>query len=59
MTRQAGVELGVDEEIRANLKELKYLESTIGEVGLLALMPLRRTSSQDLWQLTQLEKSGR
>lgn len=59
IARQAGVELGVDDEIRANLKELKYLEDTIGEVGLLALMPLRRTSSQDLWQLTQLEKGGR
>ena len=31
--------------------------SMIGEVGMLAIMPLRRTSSRDLWQLTMLEKS--
>ncbi len=59
IARAAGVELEVDEEIRANFAEMKYLEKAIGEVGMLAIMPLRRTGSRDLWQLTMLEKGGK
>jgi RsiW-degrading membrane proteinase PrsW (M82 family) len=58
IARQAGVELGIDDEVRANLREMKFLEGSIGETGLMALMPLRRTSSRDLWQLTRLKKGG-
>lgn len=59
IARAAGVELEVDDEIRANFEEMRYLEKSIGEVGMLAIMPLRRASSRDLWQLTMLEKGGR
>jgi len=59
IARAAGVELEVDDEIRANFEEMRYLEKSIGEVGMLAIMPLRRTSSRDLWQLTMLQKSGK
>lgn len=58
IARAAGVELEVDDEIRANFEEMRYLEKSIGEVGILAIMPLRRASSRDLWQLTMLQKDG-
>lgn len=58
IARQAGVALGIDEDVRANLREMKFLEKSIGDTGLLALMPLRRTSSRDLWQIYMLEKAN-
>jgi RsiW-degrading membrane proteinase PrsW (M82 family) len=59
IARAAGVEVEIDDEIRANFAELKYLERAIGETGQIAIMPLRKTSSRDLWQLTMLEKKGK
>jgi hypothetical protein len=56
IARATGVAVEIDDEIRANFAELKYLEKAIGETGQIAIMPLRRTSSRDLWQLTMLEK---
>jgi hypothetical protein len=56
IARAAGVEVEIDDEIRANFAELKYLEKAIGETGQIAIMPLRRTSSRDLWQLTMLDQ---
>jgi RsiW-degrading membrane proteinase PrsW (M82 family) len=59
IARAVGVELEVDDEIRANFEEMRYLEKAIGETGQLAIMPLRRTGSRDLWQLTMLHRKGR
>jgi protease PrsW len=54
MAREAGVQLPVGEDVRANLEELRYLEKSIGKTGKLALLPLLRRSSRDSWQLTLL-----
>jgi len=54
IARAAGLEVPVDDSIRANLEELRYLERTIGPTGRLALQPLLRTSSRDLWQMAVL-----
>lgn len=55
IARAAGVELPPDPEVRASFAEMRYLERTIGPTGLLAILPLRRTSSRDLWQLHMLK----
>jgi RsiW-degrading membrane proteinase PrsW (M82 family) len=55
IARAAGVDLPPDPEVRASFAEMRYLERAIGPTGRLAILPLRRTSSRDLWQLTMLE----
>jgi RsiW-degrading membrane proteinase PrsW (M82 family) len=42
------------EETRAKLEELKFLESSIGTTGLLAIKPFMRMSQKDLWQFYML-----
>lgn len=56
IARAAGVEVAPDESVHANLEELRYLERAIGPTGVLAMMPLRRTSSRDLWQVMLLSR---
>jgi RsiW-degrading membrane proteinase PrsW (M82 family) len=56
IARAAGVNVQPDESVRANLEELRYLERTIGPTGCLAMLPLRRTSSRDLWQIMLLSR---
>jgi hypothetical protein len=56
IARAAGVEVPLDEEVRANFEEMRYLERSIGKTGRLAILPLRRTSGRDLWQLHVLGK---
>ncbi len=56
IARASGVEVTPDESVRANLEELTYLERAIGPTGALAMMPLRRTSSRDLWQIMLLSR---
>lgn len=58
LAREAGLEAPVGEDVRANLRELRYLEHAIGRTGLLALKPILRRSSRDLWQIYLLEKAG-
>ena len=57
IARAIGLELPVDDQVRANLDELKYLEHAVGPTGLLAILPLRRTSRRDLWQILLLERA--
>lgn len=59
IAREAGLELDVGEEVRANLEELRYLEKSIGKTGKLALHPFLRTRSRDLWQLGMLRQGRR
>lgn len=60
IAREVGIDMPVDDSVRANLEELKYLERTVGPMGCLAILPLRRTSRRDLWQILLLERaSGR
>src|SRR5262249_36120703 len=56
IARSVGVDVQPDESVRANLEELRYLERTVGPTGQLAVLPLRRTSSRDLWQIMLLSR---
>jgi len=61
LAREAGLPVAVGRDVRANLDELRYLEKGIGPTGLLAMKPIQRQSSQDLWQihvLADAEASG-
>jgi hypothetical protein len=58
IARDAGLDLPIGADVRANLEELKYLEKTIGPTGLLAIRPLLKKSSRDLWHLYMLEQAG-
>jgi RsiW-degrading membrane proteinase PrsW (M82 family) len=59
IARDAGLELPVGEDVTANLEELRYLEHSIGRTGLLAVEPLLRKTSRDLWHLYVLGKAGK
>ena len=58
IARSVGVDVQPDADVRANLEEMRYLERTIGATGQLALQPLRRTSSRDLWQIMMLSRES-
>jgi RsiW-degrading membrane proteinase PrsW (M82 family) len=59
LAREAGLEAPVGDDVRANLRELRYLESSIGRTGLLALHPVLSRSGRDLWQVYFLEEGVR
>jgi hypothetical protein len=54
MMREQGFVDKAGEETRAKLEELKFLESSIGATGLLAIKPFMRMSQKDLWQFYML-----
>ena len=58
IARAAGIHVPIDESVRANLEEMKYLEKAVGPVGRLAILPLRRTSRRDLWQILLLQQAS-
>lgn len=58
LARAAGIEVPVDESVRANLEEMKFLERAVGPTGCLAILPLRRTSRRDLWQILLLQRAS-
>ena len=58
MAREAGIELPVGDDVRANLKELHYLQGQIGRTGLLAMRPILSLNSRDVWQLSMMEEAG-
>lgn len=55
LARSAGIRIPLDERTRANFRELRYLEGSVGPTGRLAMQPVLRRSSRDLWQLYVLE----
>ena len=57
LMKQAGLPVILDEDTKDKLKEVKYLEKSIGPTGKLAISPILHTSTRDLWQLYMLEKS--
>jgi RsiW-degrading membrane proteinase PrsW (M82 family) len=59
LAREAGLEVPVGEDVRDRLRELRYLESSIGRTGLLALKPVLRRDARALWQVYLLEEAGR
>ncbi len=54
LMRENGFEPPPDPEVEGMFSELRYLERQIGATGRLALHPLLRWSSRDLWQLHML-----
>jgi len=52
--REAGLELPPDPELANRLKELKYLEKSIGPTGMLAIRPLLPQTPRDLWEMHRL-----
>jgi len=55
LMRENGFPVQKDAEIEDRLQELKFLESSIGATGKLALAPVLHTTVQDLWQISLLE----
>jgi len=56
MMREQGFADKAGEETKAKLEELKFLESSIGATGLLAIKPFMRMSQKDLWQFYMLSR---
>jgi hypothetical protein len=56
IARSVGVELPPDATLRTDLEQLRTLERSLGATGRLAVLPLRRTSSRDLWQIMLLRR---
>ncbi len=57
MMKEAGYKPEPDPEVKEKFEELKFLETSIGKTGMLAMAPVFHTSSRDLWQLHMLGKS--
>lgn len=51
LLRNAGFRATLDAETKEKFTELKFLERNIGATGKLALSPILRTSTRELWQL--------
>ena len=56
LMRENGFDPEIDENVRDSLAELRYLERSIGRTGLLAIRPVLRMTSKDLWQIYQLQR---
>ena len=56
LAREAGIDLPPDDELAAQLAELRYLERSIGKTGLRALKPLKATTQKDQWHRALLER---
>ena len=59
LLREAGFELPPDAGLAGLLKELQFLEKSIGPTGMLALRPLLAQTPRDLWEIHQLGKVQR
>ena len=57
MLKESGLEAPpLDDELRAQILELRYLERSLGKSGELALRPLVMATGKDLWQLQWLTR---
>ncbi len=54
MMREAGFDSKPDEMVKAKFKELEYLEKAIGKTGMMAMNPVQKWSSKELWQMNML-----
>jgi protease PrsW len=59
MAREAGLEVTVDDDVRAALAERAYLQRAIGPAGALALRPLQVTGDRDEWHRYLLRSAKR
>ncbi|MEY2919832.1 MAG: hypothetical protein RL261_1137 [Pseudomonadota bacterium] len=56
MLRESGFEEPPpDDELKAQIEELRYLERSLGKSGQLALRPILMATGKDLWQLQWLQ----
>ena len=56
LAREAGLASSRGRRGAVSLKELRELEAAVGPTGLLALKPIVRRSSRDLWAIYLLER---
>ncbi len=56
MMRENGFNVDIDEATKEKFTEMRYLETSIGKTGILAIQPLLHMSHKDLWQLYMLGK---
>jgi RsiW-degrading membrane proteinase PrsW (M82 family) len=56
IAREAGLEVPVTDDLEAALGERRYLQRSIGPIGLLALKPLQVTSHRDDWHRHLLQQ---
>lgn len=54
--REAGFSSPPDPETKAKFEEFRYLKNSIGSTGMLAMHPLLRWSSRELWQFHMIEE---
>jgi hypothetical protein len=54
LMKEAGFEVKKDEEIIANLLELKALTKSIGTTGMITLSPILKTNTKDFWKMNHL-----
>lgn len=52
--RENGIDAPLDDETREKLAEMQYLERSIGRAGQLAVRPVLKMTSKDLWQIYML-----
>ncbi|MCK4537367.1 MAG: PrsW family intramembrane metalloprotease [Candidatus Krumholzibacteria bacterium] len=56
LMKEAGFSAPPDPEIEEKFEEFRYLKNSIGSTGMLAMHPLLRWGSRELWQLNMIEK---
>jgi protease PrsW len=56
MLREAGLEIPPDPEMESHIKELRYLERSIGPTGMLAVRPLLSQAPRDLWEIHHFQR---
>jgi len=54
LLREVGLEVPPDPALEGHLRELRYLEKSIGPTGMLAIRPLLSQTPRDLWEIHQL-----
>jgi protease PrsW len=59
LAREAGLIIPVTPDLQISLDEIRYLQSSIGRTGLLALKPLQVTSDRDRWHRYLLGEAGK
>lgn len=55
MMREHGIQPPMEDDIKAMLEELKFLEQSIGKSGVITLRPFLHFTRKDLWQMYVLE----
>ena len=58
MMRESGFDATIDEATRDKFAEMRYLETSIGKTGRLAVKPLLHNGHKDIWQLRMLENEA-